>query len=433
MRLIVAGLLAVLVGCTEIPEEQLGPWRTDAGEIVSVRASGDDGIRLRFYATGETRRFLREGKAWVAAAGIRPDRLDNARLTFLDGGFELAIDSGIMRGEMMGLPVRHAQVDAGGVSLHTRLMLPGGEGPFPAIVIAHGSGDDAATRTYGDGDFFAANGIAAVVYDKRGTGQSGGEYNHDFSLLADDLVAVVDWLGSQPGIDPARIGVSGYSQGGWIGPLAASRSAAIAFVIVNYGMINSPRDEERIETVETMARRGFSGEALPRVEAMSLAAIDIMASGFKDGWDEFNALARQYADEPWMEQLEGTTVGAFLKYPNWTVRWFGPLASPGGLDWDYDSLAALDELARRGIPSVWHIAAADRSAPNEFTLAELARRKERGEPVEVRVFENTDHGIVTFIEQDGRRRYGNYHPDYFKAQVDAAWRYHAARAGDTMP
>lgn len=422
MRLVAAGALAILVGCTDIPGEQLGPWRTDAGEIVSVRASGDDGIRLRFYATGETRRFLREDKAWVAGKGIRPDRLDNARLTFLDGGFELATDSDSIRGEMMRLPVRHAQVDAGGVSLHTRLMLPGGEGPFPAIVIAHGSGDDAATLTYGDADFFAANGIAAVVYDKRGTGKSGGKYNHDFSLLADDLVTVVDWLRNQPGIDAARIGVSGYSQGGWIGPLAASRSDAIAFVIVNYGMINSPRDEERIETVETMARRGFSGEALSRVEAMSLAAIDIMSSNFKQGWDEFNALAEDYADEPWMAELEGTTIGEFLKYPNWGVKWFGPLMSPSGLDWDYDSLAALDQLAGRGIPSVWHIAAADRSAPNEFTLAELARRKAAGEPVEVRVFENTDHGIVTFVEQDGQRRYGNYHPGYFKAQVDAAWR-----------
>jgi hypothetical protein len=323
---------------------------------------------------------------------------------------------------MMDLPVRHAEVNAGDVKLHTRLMLPAGEGPFPVIVIAHGSGDDAATITYSDGDFFVANGIAAVVYDKRGTGKSGGKYNHNFSLLADDLVTVVDWLKTQPGIDPAGIGVSGYSQGGWIGPLAASRSDAISFVIVNYGMINSPRDEERIETVNTMARRGFSGEALDKIDAMSLAAIDIMHSNFKDGWREFNQLANQYADEPFMGQLEGTTIGEFTKYPNWVVKLFGPMMTPGGLDWDYTSMDALDVLTTRGVPSMWQIAAADRSAPNEFTLSELARRQARGEPISVRVFENTDHGMVTFVEVDGRRRYGNYHPEYYRGQVEAARR-----------
>ena len=137
------------------------------------------------------------------------------------------------------------------------------------------------------------------------------------------------------------------------------------------------------------------------------------------GWDRFDELAERFAGEPWMSQLDATTIGEFLSYPNWVVRLVGPLMSPAGLDWDYTSLAALDELARRGVPSAWLIAAEDRSAPNAFTLAELERRRAAGEPVFLRLFEDTDHGIVTFVETDGERRYGNYHADYFATQVQA--------------
>ncbi len=102
--------------------------------------------------------------------------------------------------------------------------------------------------------------------------------------------------------------MTGYSQGGWVGPLAASQSKDVKYVIVNYGMINSPSDEERIETVAAMARRGFEGKHLKQVEALSLAAINILAHEFREGWKEFDSLADQYHDETWMDHLENTTV-----------------------------------------------------------------------------------------------------------------------------
>lgn len=413
------GLAFLLGACTsEVPDSSLGPYRLSDGRLVSIRASLPGTLRLRVFDSGETRRYREADGVWRPDPGLSPDSLADSELMFSPQGFSLSYRDGReLRAERVDLDARTARIRAADITLHARLTLPSGNGPHPAVILAHGSGDDAATRTYATADFFPLFGVASLVYDKRGTGESGGEYNMDFDLLANDVVAVARWLKAQPGIDPSRIGVSGYSQGGWIGPLAVSKSSDLSFVVVNYGMIDSPRHEERIETRELLARRGFEGEALAHVEALSDAAVDVMASDFESGWERYEELSRQFADEPWMDALEDTTLESFEKWPHFAVRLIGPFLTPPGLDWDYDSLAALDVLAERGVPQVWLIAEKDSSAPNEFTLAELRRRVDRGEPITLRVFENTDHGFLMFEERDAVRVYGNYHPDYFRTEV----------------
>jgi hypothetical protein len=188
-------------------------------------------------------------------------------------------------------------------------------------------------------------------------------------------------------------------------------------VIANYAMINSPSWEEREETVAAVARRGFDGQALEQVAELSEASIDVMQRGFT-GWDAYDAVARKYTEEPWMDALDGTTIGAFERWPHWIVSLIGPYMGPPGLDWNYTSHAALDVLHERGIPIVWQIAAEDRSAPNTETLAEVRRRMRAGETHYLELYPATDHGFMLFRQEaDGTRRYGNYHPDYFRTEV----------------
>ena len=56
-----------------------------------------------------------------------------------------------------------------------------------------------------------------------------------FDLLAQDALAGVEALARRDDIDPARIGIFGVSQAGWIAPLAASRSNQVAFVVLLSG------------------------------------------------------------------------------------------------------------------------------------------------------------------------------------------------------
>lgn len=110
-----------------------------------------------------------------------------------------------------------------------------GNGRHPAIVLLAGSG-----KTVRDNVVFRALesrfltiGIDVLAYDKRGSGESGGAYddNAPLEVLATDAIAAVHALQARDDIDAKRVGIWGISQGGWLGPLAASMSPDVAFVI----------------------------------------------------------------------------------------------------------------------------------------------------------------------------------------------------------
>jgi len=121
----------------------------------------------------------------------------------------------------------------GDVTLSGSLYVPRGEGLHPAIVMLQGSGPETrwgANRFWAD--YFGRRGIAALIYDKRGSGKSSGDWQTaDFNALAGDALAGVSFLQHQAGIDPKKIGIHGHSQGASIAPLIASQSKSVAFVL----------------------------------------------------------------------------------------------------------------------------------------------------------------------------------------------------------
>ncbi|HEV2473224.1 MAG TPA: alpha/beta hydrolase, partial [Chthonomonadales bacterium] len=79
-------------------------------------------------------------------------------------------------------------------------------------------------------------GIAVLRYDKRGVGQSTGDYagatTEDFAA---DALSGVRYLKSRKEIDARRIGLIGHSEGGLIAPMAAAQSPDIAFIVMLAG------------------------------------------------------------------------------------------------------------------------------------------------------------------------------------------------------
>jgi pimeloyl-ACP methyl ester carboxylesterase len=141
------------------------------------------------------------------------------------------------------LEIREVHFNSGEVSLRGRLFVPVGDGRHPAAVILHGGSSNAAahrsTSTY-IAEGFVSKGIAALVYDKRGTGDSGGEVSKStFDDYINDAISAVGFLRRQGDIDPGRIGLIGPSQGGRIAPLAAARSPNVAFVVSIAGPLAS--------------------------------------------------------------------------------------------------------------------------------------------------------------------------------------------------
>lgn len=135
---------------------------------------------------------------------------------------------------------REARFSSGEIELAGTLLVPEGEGPFPAVVFVTGSGpQDRDESLMGHkpfwviADHLARHGIASLRYDDRGVGESGGD--HMGSTVADfaaDAAAAVSYLAAQPGIDRRAIGVLGHSEGGLTGPRAALAHDEVDFLVL---------------------------------------------------------------------------------------------------------------------------------------------------------------------------------------------------------
>jgi uncharacterized protein len=118
----------------------------------------------------------------------------------------------------------------------------------PLVVMVHGSEKTAAL-----GSVYAymlvAQGISVFVYGKRGTGASGGDYTQNFELLADDAAAALREARRLAAGCFGRAGFFGGSQGGWVAPLAATRSRA-DFVAIGLWLVVSSIEEDREQLLD---------------------------------------------------------------------------------------------------------------------------------------------------------------------------------------
>jgi pimeloyl-ACP methyl ester carboxylesterase len=153
---------------------------------------------------------ITESTATTAAPVSWPTEEATIELAFVSGDFELVGD----------------------------LVLPGGEGPYPAVIAVHGSG--AATRRaipgYGELHTRLMNaGFALFSWDKPGSGESTGQITLPITERSQILADAIAFLADRPEIDASRIGLWGLSQAGWVMPKALELTDDVAFMIVVSG------------------------------------------------------------------------------------------------------------------------------------------------------------------------------------------------------
>jgi dienelactone hydrolase len=141
------------------------------------------------------------------------------------------------------------------------LSLPVGDGPFPAVVLVHGSGPEDRDETIGANKPFrdlawglASQGIAVLRYDKRTLVYAQAMKDQIQSLTVqdetiDDALAAVELLRSTDKIDPARVLLAGHSLGGYLAPRIASQTSDLAGIIILSGNAR-PLDVLLVEQVK---------------------------------------------------------------------------------------------------------------------------------------------------------------------------------------
>jgi pimeloyl-ACP methyl ester carboxylesterase len=289
----------------------------------------------------------------------------------------------------------------GEVELAATLHLPAGEAPFPAVVIAHGSGtsDRANPWTAAYARDLAARGVAVLHPDKRGSGKSGGDWRTaSLETLAGDVAAGVAWLAEQPEIDGERIGVIGFSQGGAVAAIVAATDPACRFAITISGG-TQPMREQIVHELVSEARQ--QDAPLTAAEVDELRRLHDLAWEFArngNGFDAFQGAltSARAASERMRTALRGLpatpdhwvwsfvrAVGDFDPLPYWQRLEKPALLVFGGQDTQVDARASearlLDALGGASLPiGVLHFQANGHALHREDVLDLLARFVARG-------------------------------------------------------
>jgi alpha-beta hydrolase superfamily lysophospholipase len=195
------------------------------------------------------------------------------------------------------LTEREVHFMSGGVTFGATLTEPAGGKHLPALALIHGTGVQPRPLFSLWANFYASLGFAVLNYDKRGTGESGGQYPGEqptvgaLSIYADDAVAAARFLRSLPEVDRSRVGLYGGSQGGWILPLALERAPELAFGIVASG--------PAVTADQTDVYQNFSADS-SRVPAETDAEIDAQVSAVTTGYDPAPALRALHVPTLWV-------------------------------------------------------------------------------------------------------------------------------------
>jgi dienelactone hydrolase len=214
-ELIAAGLYLAGGRNFAVVDDPYGPPRLD-----DLDSGGLNGL----YPAGSS---FAIGSGWATRAPTRGTATFSSRTAVIAGAQATRVAT-------RQLEVRFPSA---GATLSGTLTLPPGSGRHAAVAFVTGSGPTWRAYLPDLQALLVRNGIAVLAYDKRGIGQSGGTYpgesptSSTIDLLARDAEAAVRFLVLQPEIDPARVGLAGHSQAGWIMPLAASREAAVHFLV----------------------------------------------------------------------------------------------------------------------------------------------------------------------------------------------------------
>ncbi|WP_431263187.1 alpha/beta hydrolase family protein [Roseateles chitinivorans] len=391
----------------------VGAYRLEDGQTLDLAPARGDTLRWTAF-NGETGRLRPSSHGvWTSTFGWS-DQPTKDTLSSTDCATG-EITFGAQRGKRLAFDVTETRFDAGGVPLAGRLVMPRGQGPVPVVVLLHGSETDSALDGNALQRMLPAEGIGAFVFDKRGTGASGGAYTQDISRLADDAVQAMREARRLAGPRAGRVGYQGGSQGGWVAPLAADR-APLDFAIVSFGLTVSMLEQDLQSVALEMRANRYSAQDTEKALALTRAGQKVIETRGKEGYEAFDALRSAYRSQPWFKDVRGNFLHLVLPLDKTQIVEGLNTTYKFDVSFRYDPMPTL--RASR-TPQLWVLGADDRVAPSAGAAADVRSLIAAGKRYTLAIYPGADHGMTEFeTAPDGRRVSTRYAEGYFAMMRD---------------
>jgi dienelactone hydrolase len=306
-------------------------------------------------------RFVRDEDGRVTELGYqetgRPEAVTGARLAFREEEIDFTSD---------------------GIRLAGTLLRPDVHGRLPAVVLLGGAYWDTRGSVRAEAALMASFGLAVLIYDKRGFGESEGEQTVSFQQTARDAAAAVRALAERSDVMPDQIGLSGRSRSAWFAPLAAFLSERAAFLVLFVPPAVSPARQETASRLHGLAEEGVAGSALEAARLALESGWEWAATG--EGWPR-HAAARAAAVAAGVP--EDVLEAADPEDPAW--EWVK-------LNMSYDPLPVLEQIR---CPVLALFGGVDRTVDPEMNLPLLRSALQRAgnSDVTLLVLPDADHGL----------------------------------------
>jgi len=260
-----------------------------------------------------------------------------------------------------------------------------------ALVAVHGAGEGTRESPLLRHlhELLPPHGIGVVTFDRRGEGESTGDATRGrFDLQAEDALAVLR------GVDAERVGLAGYSQGGWVAPIAAAQSDEVAFLVLVASIGVTPSEQMMVACERQLRLAGYGEDVVERALDLRRRFEHWIHSQAPEPDEALAADLLAAVDEPWAGQL-----------------WLPPtlLDEEGvGLWIDEMDFDPRPIFARVRVPTLSFYGADDSWAPVEASAD--AWREARGDEVDVVVVPGAEH--------DMKLPDGTFAPQYERKLVD---------------
>lgn len=273
-------------GTTDIPA-----WSVNGGAslVIAMRSVGTDSMTLSIGAM--TERLAVDASGRILGGTIPAQRVVISRVAAAAAA-TLSSPGAAQPAPVAVLPrglTERAIMIPGPVPLPGVLTIPAGRGPFPGVVLVHGSGNGdrdetmpppfAPSKPFEDIAWgLAAKGVVVLRYDKRARVDPAWYSGKNFTVYdesIEDALSALNLLRGEPEVDRGRVFQLGHSLGGMLAPRIAAADGHLAGIIIMAGAT-------RMQLVDQMDRQGayavaIAGPDSGRVIAQRRAAAPIYA------------------------------------------------------------------------------------------------------------------------------------------------------------